>query len=362
MKFRKDVVVVLASGVVAACGQGAPVESSESELNIPNAELFSVSPAETFLSEEEASEVALANQPEFVETTQAEAEAALLNARVSAVESQRSYKAGSEFNSHFPSGSSYTFHYLGSTNDYVCYPFGFAGRFKGSGVGGSSAENPAAWVADVDGSGNIYAFKPQSNGQMWVRCVPRTYFVDDANGFNAFQFSYSYSFIWDGQPYSCNQNVNWDTAIFNFASIIAGFGYDYNHSGDKFWITQSSTSGVKSKGNLFQSTSRCRGVGFVTPVVLHNTNVAANFLGPNGYGTAAAAGEWSYSRSSGTGFVNLNVPFNQAQCYFTSIGGNFSSDNDYALMQNLGGNWALFMGTTANSGVNAKVRCIPHNQ
>jgi hypothetical protein len=265
-------------------------------------------------------------------------------------------KAGSAFNRYYPSGGGEVHDFLGNSNDYMCYPVLAEGRMRTPNYG-----RFYVGLDSFENTGNIYAQK-SSEPIAEVRCVPRTAFTPLPSR----QTYYNYIFVWDGNPcgdYSGSTEWHGD-----YATWVAGIGYDYASGSDNFRINQATSTGAFNTWGLAQHSSACKGVGYYSSMLLRG-GVLPKFKGPQGTGTAASIGVWNYTVQSGTYSVNLadyvvqntNTPFNSNECFFTFLGGSFTTADDYAYLTNYSGNWRLFLGA-GTGGVRAMVRCIPHAQ
>lgn len=330
-------------------GQGEVLPPGLEDSGTPPAPVVDVGPARD--------DEGVPMRADMVPLTRAELEGLLerYNAESVAVAPVRK-KAGSTFDSTFASGTAVST-LLANWASYICYMNGIGGRFKADG-------SPYFRVSAPEANGDIYAVK-QAPGHAFVRCVPRTAFTTPGGFQPHINAPHNYNFIWDTNPaIGCGQRKTWSTGLGgDWAAMVGGFGYDFNHTSDKFAVEQSNSVNSASQAWLEQTASPCRGVGFVNAVRLKGNGTAAKFRGPNGVGTAAAAGEWYREVAAGQSFtVDTAISANTHSCYFTFLAGNFSSDNDRVYLLPNGGTWRLIIAATANGGVRAKYRCIPHNQ
>ncbi len=263
---------------------------------------------------------------------------------------QKTLKAGVAFNVGFANNADVTGQVIASANTHICYLVAQGARIR--------SPELSLFLLDVDSNANIIARKsPGTLAQ--VRCVPRDFFTA------SFGAKPHQNYFDSSAAVQCGSFQSNSALRGNVVQMLAGIGLDYAGLSDNFWILQADTSSTLSRLRIEQGAGDCIGVGYTAPVAFNTPTVT--FEGPNGVGTASAAGEWSYSAAPSASVDRplthggATVSALDSECYFTYLGGSFSGAADLAFLRIQNNNWYLsLLGTS--SGVRAKVRCVRHVQ
>jgi len=265
---------------------------------------------------------------------------------------RKTLKGGAAFTVGFANNATVAGQVIANSSTYICYLQTIAFWI-------TNPTNPEFFLKlDNNSPANIVAYKDPGPAA-GVRCVPRDFF-STSGSMKPLQTDYNYTFLWDQcgayQASSGKQGHN--------VEMIAGIGYDYTGSSDNFGLIQADSSSQMNQFRIQQNSGACRGVGFTAPVFFNKTTVT--FEGPNGVGTASAAGEYSYSATASLyqPLTHGGTPVSalDSECYFTYLGGAFAGPADVVTLgPDSNNNWVLqLLGTSG--GVSAKVRCVRHIQ
>jgi hypothetical protein len=268
-------------------------------------------------------------------------------------------KAGHLFLNGYNSAGKIEGQVIANTAQYICFLSGVYGIYRGS-------TWPRVVVgSNIDSTGNTNITISKSNAAgAYVTCVSRSSFTSPG-GFLPFQHNqYEYNFIWEQhEEWGCLPvRRTWGNGLGpEHVTMVAGFGYDFNHGGDRFITEQSGTLGVASTAWLEQTSAPCRAVGYTNAVSMRSSGLT-RFRGPNGIGSITAAGEWARSIQSGTFTIDTGIPSASHTCYLGGIAGNFGSDNDLVALLPTGSTWRFFLSAVNPGGVSGRYRCVTNTQ
>jgi hypothetical protein len=152
------------------------------------------------------------------------------------------------------------------------------------------------------------------------------------------------------------------------ATILTGIGGRFAGGGEVARISNTSNPSAFSSLNLTSQQSDAHQAEAQTFFigVPGGTHIAL-FVGPNGVGNLAAAGEWvadfDASQKFNNGEVNM-ASLDEAFCYLSKVSGHWgNSDSFVQIFQDFNHNrWVLNTGATGSNTIHALARCYRLNQ
>lgn len=229
---------------------------------------------------------------------------------------------------------------------HICFISGFAGPLR----------HPSQFRLGMDARPWIRVIKTGIGPEAWVECIPRTNF-SGRRGFVPYQeAATSAGPGWTGAAFHNGQTLVSISGLAN--DFIKGSGFE-----DYIQVTQAAS--VASSN--FVSSRTINSVGFATPVIMMNSvtpSEGIRFNGPFGSGNATTAGEYHVLAKNGELKSLALVSGISNHCYFTSVGGNIATGQDYAQLAKTSpaGWYFLYVGSSPTGQVRVRVRCVPFTQ
>jgi hypothetical protein len=146
------------------------------------------------------------------------------------------------------------------------------------------------------------------------------------------------------------------------ATYLSSVGGIFYGSGEQAWVTQSNVTDLSSTLSL--KTLQAHGhstAAYSFFVGIPGTGHVPQFIGPNGTGSAATAGEYRVDFDGENQFNAGNIKMahsDEAMCYFTSITGKWSGSGEWVqIVVDSSGYWRLKAQAVGNNQVHARARC-----